>query len=144
MGTIVEFMSADHQACDEKFFLAEQAAYAGNWHEADTAFLAFRKSMTHHFRKEKELLFPVFLASGGPNGPVQEMEMEHAQMNNLLKKMSLLVANRDAEGYSSIVETLLILLQQHNLKEEQILYPIADCLLAKGWIALRSRMQSLQ
>lgn len=144
MGTIVEFMSADHQACDDKFALAEQAAYAGNWHDADTAFHTLRDNMTHHFRREEELLFPAFLAAGGPNGPVQVMEMEHAQMNSLLEKMSLLVANRDAEGYSGIAETLLILLQQHNLKEEQILYPMADRLLAKDWIALRNRMQSLQ
>lgn len=144
METIAEYMSADHQACDKKFALAEQAAYAGNWHIADTAFRSFRESMTHHFRKEEALLFPAFLAAGGPNGPVHVMEMQHAQMNSLLEKMALLVANRDTEGYSGIAETLLILLQQHNLKQEQILYPTADRLLAKDWIALRSDMQSLQ
>lgn len=144
MGPIVEFMSADHQACDDKFSLAEEAAYANNWHEADVAFAAFRKNMSHHFRREEELLFPALLAAGGPAGPVQVMKMEHAQMNSLLEKMAALVASKDAKGYSGLAETLLILMQQHNLKEEQILYPIAERLLASENETLRSRMLSMQ
>jgi iron-sulfur cluster repair protein YtfE (RIC family) len=142
METIAEFMAADHQACDDRFALAEQAAYASNWHEAGAAFIAFRAGMEHHFRMEEELLFPALLAAGGPAGPVQVMNMEHAQMNSLLDNMAAVLAARDAAGYSGLSETLLIVLQQHNLKEEQILYPIADRLLANQWDTLRSRMQT--
>ena len=144
METIVEFMSADHQACDDKFALAEQAACAGDWREAASAFGDFRKSMTRHFHLEEELLFPALLAVGGPNGPVQVMKMEHAQMNSLLENMAVAVGNKDSRGYSGLSETLLILMQQHNLKEEQILYPIAQRLLAGVWEALRRRIQSIQ
>ena len=34
-------------------------------------------------------------------------------------------------------------MQQHNLKEEQILYPIAQRLLNNEWSALHSRMQTV-
>ena len=144
METIVEFMSNDHKACDDKFALAEQAAYASKWREAETAFRAFRECLTQHFRMEEEHLFPALLHAGGPNGPVQVMHMEHAQMNSLLEQMATVIANNNTRGYSELSETLLILMQQHNLKEEQILYPIAQRLLAADWDSLRSRMQSAQ
>ena len=144
MGTIIEFMSADHQACDNKFALAEQAAYASIWQQAEAEFKAFREHISRHFRREEELLFPALLTAGGPSGPVQVMQMEHAQMSSLLENMATFVANKDAKGYSGLSETLLILMQQHNLKEEQILYPIAEQLLASDWAALHSRMLAMQ
>lgn len=143
MKTIAEFMTADHKACDNSFALAEQAAYSNNWREAETAFNTFQEKMAHHFRMEEELLFPALLAAGGPAGPVQMMNMEHAQMNSLLGNMATVLANKDAHAYSGLSETLLIVMQQHNLKEEQILYPIAGRLLASEWTTLHSRLQSV-
>ncbi|HUX91179.1 MAG TPA: hemerythrin domain-containing protein [Gallionellaceae bacterium] len=144
MQTLTEFMTADHKACDDRFALAEQPAYANNWNGADTAFNAFRAAMTHHFHLEEHILFPALLAAGGPGAPVQMMTMEHAQMNSLLDNMAAALARKEATGYSGLSETLLIVLQQHNLKEEQILYPIAERLLAGSWDTLHSRMQSVQ
>jgi iron-sulfur cluster repair protein YtfE (RIC family) len=37
---------------------------------------------------------------------------------------------RDAENFAGAAETLLILMQQHNMKEENILYPMCDQALA--------------
>lgn len=142
MESIIEFMSNDHQACDELFAAAEQAACAGNWQTADSAFNTFHASMMRHFLLEEEHLFPALLAAGGPNGPVQVMNMEHAQMKNLLQNMAVQVASHDQTAYIGLAETLLILMQQHNLKEEQILYPIAQRLLADGWESLRGAMQA--
>ena len=69
------------------------------------------------------------------------MRMEHAQMNTLVEQMATTLTNRDAQGYGGLSETLLIVMQQHNLKEEQILYPIADNVLAAQREALLGRMQ---
>ena len=35
-------------------------------------------------------------------------------------------AVHDREAYAGIAETLLMLMQQHNMKEEHILYPMLD------------------
>jgi iron-sulfur cluster repair protein YtfE (RIC family) len=40
--------------------------------------------------------------------------------------MSSAVEDKDPERLLSAGETLLILMQQHNMKEEQMLYPMAD------------------
>ena len=141
MQTIAEFMSTDHRACDEAFANAEQAVLASNWSDAETAFNKFRTGLARHFRMEEEQLFPALVSAGGPGGPVQMMRMEHAQMNTLVEQMAATLTNRDAQGYGGLSETLLIVMQQHNLKEEQILYPIADNILAAQREALLGRMQ---
>lgn len=142
MQTIAGFMSAGHRACDEAFAIAEQAALANDWSEAEIAFNKFRDELAKHFRMEKDVLFPALISAGGPAGPVQMMCMEHEQMNTLVEQMADALARRDAQGYGGLSETLLIVMQQHNLKEEQILYPIADRVLASQQEALLGRMRA--
>lgn len=143
MKTIAEFMTADHKACDDAFAVAEKAALANNWSEAETAFGAFRDDMARHFGMEEDLLFPALTSAGGPAGPVHVMLMEHAQIKELLKQMAAAVAQKDAQKYGGLSETLLIVMQQHNHKEENILYGIADHILAAEREALLGRMQAI-
>lgn len=143
MKTIAEFMTAGHKACDDKFALAEKSALANNWSEADNAFKAFHNATAQHFRIEEEVLFPALLSAGGPAGPVQVMRMEHAQMNGLFEQMAATLVRKDAQKYGGLSETLLVVMQQHNLKEEQILYAIADHVLASELESLLGRMQAV-
>ncbi len=143
METIVEFMAAAHKICDDDFARAEEAALNSKWSEAGIAFNHFRHAMAQHFRMEEVELFPALLAAGGPAGPVQVMLMEHAQINDLIEQMATALEEKDAQSYGGISETLLIVMQQHNHKEEQILYPIADHILAPQREALLIRMQSV-
>lgn len=143
MNAIAELMSADHQACDNEFAAAEQAVLDGRWEAAASAFDTFRRDMAHHFRMEEEALFPALTAAGGPAGPVQVMRMEHAQMNDLLEQMGAALAGRDANEYGGLSETLLVVMQQHNHKEENILYPIADQVLAAQRNAVIDRLRAI-
>lgn len=142
MKTIAEFMTANHKACDNEFADAETAALTDDWNDAETAFKAFNDDMAHHFRMEEEVLFPALASAGGPAGPVQVMLMEHTQIRGLLEQMAAAVAQKNSEEYSGLSETLLIVMQQHNHKEEQILYPIMDQILAKEREALLGRLQA--
>ena len=141
MTRIAEYMSTDHHACDESFALAEAAALGNDWRGAETAFQIFCNDMARHFRMEEDLLFPALLAAGGPQGPVQMMHMEHAQMNDLIEQMTSALNDKNGKTYGGLSETLLIVMQQHNLKEEQILYPIADRLLAAECATLIGRLE---
>jgi iron-sulfur cluster repair protein YtfE (RIC family) len=40
--------------------------------------------------------------------------------------MAIAVANADHDRYLGLSETLNMLMQQHNLKEENMLYPMSD------------------
>ena len=143
MTTLAGYMSADHKDCDEAFALAEEAALACDWSRAESAFSTFRHDMERHFRREEEVLFPALLDAGGPAGPVQVMRMEHAQMKELTGQMENSLADKDSKEYGGLSETLLIVMQQHNLKEEQILYPVADRVLAAAREAVLSRMRAI-
>lgn len=127
METISEYLSADHHRCDDLFALAEEVAGDGNWERIASEFGAFLESMRHHFAMEEEVLFPAFEERTGMSmGPTQVMRMEHQQMRGLFDEMAQAVAQRDQDDYLGQAETLLVLMQQHNLKEEQILYHMAD------------------
>ncbi len=63
-------------------------------------------------------------------GPTQVMRMEHEQMRELMQDMAHAMIKTDYEGYLGLSETLNMLMQQHNMKEENVLYPMTDQVLA--------------
>ena len=127
METIRELLTDDHRLCDELFAAVEQAVAAGAWEEADAVFAGFNAAMLNHFAIEEDTLFPAFEARTGMTmGPTQVMRNEHRQMRELLAAAEVSLAARDADDYSGYAETLLIMAQQHNMKEENVLYPMCD------------------
>lgn len=144
MNTFSDFMSHDHGHCDALFARAEEVVESGDWGDAAAVHGEFLLAMNHHFAMEEELLFPAFEeASGNASGPTAVMRHEHSQMRSLFEEMSEALAQQDVDAYLGVAETLLILMQQHNAKEEQILYPMSDRLLAPQRDALMNKMRSL-
>lgn len=143
MRTITEFMAEGHRVCDVEFAIAEEAVLNKEWSAAGASFNTFRNDMARHFRIEEEVLFHELMSAGGPAGPVQMMRMEHEQMNTLIEQMAVALTHQDAQEYEGLSETLLMAMQQHNLKEEQILYPVADNVLSAERESLLSRMQKV-
>ncbi len=127
MPNITETMSADHRRCDELFAGAEELISNGSWEQGTAGFEAFHQAMEHHFHMEEEVLFPTFEQQTGQTmGPTQVMKMEHTQMRQLFSDMSDAVEQQDKECYLGLAETLMMIIQQHNMKEEQMLYRMAD------------------
>ena len=71
------------------------------------------------------------------------MRSEHLQMTNLLNQMADAVALKDSDAYLGDAETLLIIMQQHNMKEEQMLYRMADQALVNDLDEVVGRMRAL-
>jgi len=127
MATISTAMTADHRRCDEIFTTAEELVSTEKWSEAESVFFAFRDAMLNHFSMEEERLFPAFEQHlGHAMGPTQVMRMEHIQMKQLFSEMEQAVKARDDAQYLGLSETLMMIMQQHNMKEEQMLYPMMD------------------
>ena len=116
-----------HKHCDELFARAEEACADGDWAGGEAAFAALLDQLETHFSSEEELLFPAFeTATGMTSGPTEVMRGEHRQMRDLLAQMKEALASRESDDFAGGAETLLILMQQHNMKEENILYPMCD------------------
>ncbi|MGQ9686490.1 MAG: hemerythrin domain-containing protein [Thiobacillaceae bacterium] len=127
MSTISRMLGDDHSSCDELFAQAEAAVSQGQWDDAGRRFADFRAALARHFTAEEQTLFPAFEAlTGMVAGPTQVMRAEHAQMTGLVERMAEALERRNDRAYLGESETLLMLMRQHNLKEEQILYPMAD------------------
>lgn len=127
MTTFTHYLGDDHHQCDDLFAETENAVAARNWPDARAHFQRFFDAMRHHFAMEEEVLFPAFEArTGMSGGPTFIMRDEHEQMNNLFDTMRAALERDDYHAYMSLSETLLMLMRQHNMKEENILYPMAD------------------
>lgn len=144
MSNISQYLTHEHHHCDDLFARAEEAASRGDWAKAKEGFGRFRQSTEAHFEMEEKVLFPAFeTATGMTLGPTQVMRMEHRQMRGMLGQMADAAEKQDVDQYLGLSETLLMLMQQHNLKEEQILYPMADQTLAGQSDTLIGSMQAL-
>ena len=127
MLSITQTLTHKHRECDEFFVGAENAVVKNNWDEALHLFDQFRATLEQHLQHEEQVLFPAFEQRSGINmGPTQMMRMEHVPMRELLQAMQASLVQRNHQQYLGQSETLLALMQQHNVKEENILYPMTD------------------
>ncbi len=144
MTSISAFLTPDHQHCDNLFAAAEAAAGKGDWRAAAEAWPRFNDALRHHFAMEEEAMFPAFEArTGMTQGPTQMMRIEHVQMRDLLDQMTDAVQRQDSDAFLGDCETLLIIMQQHNMKEEQMLYLMADQVLAGEVESVIERMRAV-
>jgi hemerythrin-like domain-containing protein len=144
MSTILEFLGSDHRACDDLFASAEAAAAQKNWDSARSLFGQFQAAMAHHLAMEENVLFPAFESrTGMSSGPTQVMRMEHVQMRDLMQEMANAVAAGNQDSYLGLSETLNMLMQQHNLKEENMLYPMSDRVLGADSASLIRDMEAV-
>lgn len=127
MDELTRIFTAHHRHCDGQFAELERALAAADWNAATGCLRLFQEELHRHLAAEEEILFPAFeQVTGQTQGPTQVMRDEHDQMRALLQEMDQALATRDATALLGIAETLLILTQQHNIKEEQVLYPLLD------------------
>lgn len=124
---ILEYMRDDHRACDEIYSESENAAAAKDLDTAKTKFIEFYNKTLHHFDMEEKELFITFeKRTGMMGGPTQMMRYEHEQLRGLLNDMKKALEEDRVNDFFGIGESMMIMLQQHNMKEEQILYPMID------------------
>ncbi|MCK9283840.1 MAG: hemerythrin domain-containing protein [Rhodocyclaceae bacterium] len=144
MTSITEPLREQHKHCDDLFAAAEEAAQSAHWVECKAQFAEFRSELEAHFSGEETVLFPAFeQASGMSGGPTQVMRMEHTQMRGLVEQMAGAVDTHDAAEFCGAGETLLMLMQQHNMKEENILYPMCDQTLAVASGDVEERLKAV-
>ncbi len=144
MHTILDFLGSDHRICDELFAVAEAAVEKKDWSNARSQFASFRAAMSRHLAREEQVLFPAFEAhTANSMGPTRVMRMEHEQMRRLMDDMARTVADADHCRYLGLSETLSTLMQHHNLKEENLLFPMFDQMLDDERESLIAAMEAV-
>lgn len=131
MHTISHYMASDHKRCDELFADAETCVNNNDWSGAEAGLKGFTEGLERHFTMEETVLFLAFeKAIGSSDGPTSVMRMEHKQLRSILVMLNEALAKRDADSFLGYSETLNTMMQQHNMKEESILYLMTDRVLS--------------
>lgn len=131
MHTISGYMATDHERCDDLFVSAETSVSENDWESAEATLAAFSAGLERHFAMEEKVLFLAFeKAIGSSEGPTHVMRMEHKQLRSILAMLQESLAERDADAFLGYSETLNTMMQQHNMKEESILYLMTDRVLS--------------
>jgi hemerythrin-like domain-containing protein/uncharacterized protein (DUF2249 family) len=143
---VTEALGWDHDRLDALEMAAMEAWRSGETRAAARLHLRFVFGLRRHIRFEESVLFPEFeRVSGMPpdRGPAAVMRDEHRAIEALLEDMREAVAGgvRPAEPTRAELRALL---HQHNVKEEDFLYPMLDSALdAQAADAVVYRFQAM-
>jgi hemerythrin-like domain-containing protein len=141
-SSLIQFFTQDHRSCDELWITVEAAADANDADLLKEAAQKFDQALRHHLSMEEDTLFPAFeKATGMTGGPTQVMRMEHEQMRNLLEQMEEALTQGNSQELLDLGDTLLMLIAQHNSKEEGMLYPMVERALGGQWESLRQGLK---
>lgn len=120
-------MTQDHRHCDELFENIENFVSKKEFERAGILLENWIKKNLTHFETEEEIIFKKLDEKMGMIiPPVQMMLHEHSQIRNLIKQMRDSLKDKDSALFLGTAESCFMMIQQHNMKEEQILYPLID------------------
>ena len=127
--SIRTFFADDHDRLNDlfkRFRERKRADYAG----AKLYFREFKFGLQRHIVWEEQVLFPLFEQKTGlrDTGPTELKHREHRLIEERLEALHDKVRRHDPESDAEEL-ALLTALEAHNLKEEQVLYPMLDRLL---------------
>ena len=124
--TISAMFDEDHDRLDG-LFKSFQTLKRTDFPKAKTAFVDFKAGLQRHVVWEEDVLFPLWEKKTGMigGGPTIVMRREHQEIGDCLEGIYRKVQAQNPETDRE-EETLLDLLDRHNMSEEQVLYPAMD------------------
>lgn len=121
------YCAKDHARCDAMYQAVLASIKARDWPQAALGFDGFAQALTRHMAMEEMVLFrAVEQATRAHAGPIQVLRVEHQQLRGLLQRLAGAITQRRLIDFADHADTFRIMLQQHSLKEDGILYPLAD------------------
>ena len=143
MDTMSSYLTQDHARCDALFKQVQQCVRGVDWRQARLAMAAFQHALERHLLIEERILFTAFeRAIGRATSPTDAMRAEHLRIRAVAQRLSDTVGAGDMGGFVKHAEALLLVLHQHSEKEENMLYPMIERVLAHGSVELVSAMQA--
>jgi iron-sulfur cluster repair protein YtfE (RIC family) len=137
-----EYMRSDHRRCEALLVQAEQVASARRWDSGAAACRMLKHALAHHLAMEEHVLFPVLEGSRtAPASPADAMRLEHEEIRELLAELSEALQSSDRDGFLERSESLRVIMQRHHLKEERVLYPLAEQVLGDSAAEVLKAMQ---
>lgn len=131
MDNIAGYLIIDHSRCDKLYGEAQNCVSTEAWDRAETVFQQFCEALERHFEMEEKVLFAAFeKAIHSTDGPTCAMRDEHQKIRSIISMLQDALARRSRNAFLGHSDTLDIMIQQHNLVEDSILYPMIDRILS--------------
>lgn len=125
MSLINQYFSADHDRLDCLYAQFKQQ-FSQDQTTAKALFDVFSRDLYLHIKWEEQVLFPFFEKHTGMKlGPTRVMTEEHQIIKGLLDNIHSHIAQENSLPEQALT-SLESILNQHNQKEENILYPMID------------------
>jgi len=122
--SILQIMESHHRHCDSTYVHAENVLSEGKNDLGKELMRSFIWNIELHFAREETILFPEFeKKTGMTGGPTQVMRMDHEQIRGVLKEVSDCLNEGNLQRIFDLSEAMLILIAQHNSKEEIFFTP---------------------
>jgi regulator of cell morphogenesis and NO signaling len=127
--TAGQFLAADHRRID--LLIDDLCAMIedGELERADANFGDLDAGLKRHIEMEEQILFPIFEVHVRLRGPTAVMRVEHRKIEARLDELKEALADGSRPRASTAMAELVSILEQHNRKEEAVLYPRADAAL---------------
>ena len=131
MNTISSYLEIDHEHCATLFAQVRDAVRARLWKEADLGFADFADALERHLQIEEQVVFGAFEEAVGNAGAATGMlRAEHQSIRGMVRRLSASLEARAPSAYFDHADTLRIVLHAHSEKEEGVLYPLIERVLA--------------
>jgi hemerythrin-like domain-containing protein len=144
MSEISTYLEQDHRRCDDQYTMAEAEVARRQWDSAAIEFARFGALFGRHLDKEERVLFPAIdRMLGNAAGATVVMRSEHRLLRAIVARMAYALSHRDSNRFFDEADALRKLMRLHHLKEEAVLYPMADQLLCQRASDIKARMEAL-
>ena len=132
MGTLSDYLIQDHQRCDMLLRQTQQHVGAADWVDAGRAAAAFLGALERHVRIEEDIVFPAYERALGTEAmPTTAMRADHQRVRALAQRLASAIEARSAHDFVAHAESLLLTMHLHSEKEEGVLYPVIERVLAQ-------------
>lgn len=129
--TVSDYLAWDHDRLDAILELCTKLVGEGRFEEARAHMGEFKDGLFRHIEIEEQILFKAFEDKTGMRdvGPTAVMRMEHKDIKDAVEDIVKACDEKRLDDFENGKATLLGVLVEHNMKEEQVLYPGTDRLL---------------
>lgn len=126
--SVTECLKGDHRRLDAIVPEVQRLVGASSFPEASERFAEFVCGLGRHIDVEERVLFPTFEQMTGMTGggPTVVMRGEHVEIRRQMSEVVVALKAADAAGAEESIHGLTETLAAHNMKEERMLYPMAD------------------
>jgi uncharacterized protein (DUF2249 family) len=126
--SVSRYLAWDHDRLDDILNRAMELGRGEQWEEAAALAAEFRIGLFRHIEIEEAILFKAFEEVTGmrEGGPTEVMRHEHVDIKESVDGILQASVDRSLDDLERNHANLLGVLIEHNMKEENILYPLTD------------------